>query len=55
MRCSPAEGKADVPVGTMLAQIEQATKVMSAAHQGMCDAQAKELELLLDLFRGGRR
>jgi hypothetical protein len=33
-------------VGTMLAQIEQATKVMSAAHQGMCDAQAKELELL---------
>jgi hypothetical protein len=24
---------------------------MSATHQGMCDAQAKELELLLDLFR----
>jgi hypothetical protein len=42
-------------VGTMLAQIEPATKVMSAAHQGMCDAQAEELELLLELVQGKPR
>jgi hypothetical protein len=46
-----AEGIQNVPVGTMLAQIEQATKVMSAAHKGMHQAQAEELRMLLDLFR----
>jgi hypothetical protein len=29
------EGLQNVPVGTMLAQIEQATKIMAAAHKGM--------------------
>jgi hypothetical protein len=28
---------------------------MSAAHQGMCDAQAEELELLLGLVQGKPR
>jgi len=46
-----AEGVANVPVGTMLAQIEQATKVESAAHKGMHQAQAEEIELIVDLFR----
>lgn len=45
------EGIQNVPVGTMLAYIENATKVMAAAHKGMCTAQARELQLLLDLFR----
>ncbi len=46
-----AEGVQNVPVGTMLAQIEQATKVMSAAFKGMHQAQAEEIELLVEQFR----
>src|SRR5260370_32634887 len=46
-----AEGIQNVPVGTMLAQIEQATKVMAAAHKGMHNAQSNEFKLILDLFR----
>jgi hypothetical protein len=45
------EGLQNVPVGTMLAQIEQATKVMAAAHKGMHVAQSEEIQLLVDLFR----
>jgi len=46
-----AEGVANVPVGTMLAQIEQATKVMAAAHKGMHQAQSEEIQMICDLFR----
>jgi hypothetical protein len=46
-----AEGIQNVPVGTMLASIEQATKIMAAAHKGMHTAQSEELELIIDLFR----
>ena len=46
-----SEGVANVPVGTMIAAIEQATKVMAAAHKGMHQAQAEELQMLVDLFR----
>ena len=45
------EGLQNIPVGTMLATIEQATKVMSAAHKGMHQAQSEELQMLADLFR----
>lgn len=45
------EGMQNVPVGTMLATIEQATKIMAAAHKGMHTAQSEELQLILDLFR----
>ena len=45
------DGIQNVPVGTMLAHIEQATKVVLAVHRGMHTAQSEELELLLDLFR----
>jgi hypothetical protein len=46
-----AEGIQNVPVGTMLAQIEQATKVVAASHKGMHQAQAEELQMIVDLFR----
>lgn len=46
-----SEGIQNVPVGTMLAQIEQATKVMAAAHKGMHAAQALEIQMIVDLFR----
>lgn len=45
------EGVQNVPVGTMLAAIEQATKIMAAAHKGMHTAQSEELELIVELFR----
>jgi hypothetical protein len=45
------EGLANVPVGTMMAQIEQATKVMASAHKGMHQAMSEELTLIVDLFR----
>jgi hypothetical protein len=46
-----AEGVANVPVGTMLAQIEQATKVEAAAHKGMHAAQAEEIRMIVKLFK----
>jgi hypothetical protein len=45
------EGRQDVPVGTMIAQIEQATKIESAVHKNMHAAQSEEFELLAELFR----
>jgi hypothetical protein len=45
------EGVKDIPVGSMLAQIELASKVIAAAHKGMHQAQSEEIELLVDLFR----
>lgn len=45
------EGVQNVPVGTMLAHIEQATQIMMAAHKGMHTAQSEELDLIVDLFR----
>lgn len=45
------EGKLDVPVGTILATIEQATKVESAIHKGLHTAQSEELRLLKERFR----
>ena len=46
-----SEGVQNVPVGTMMAAIEQATKIMAAAHKGLCLSQSLELTLLCDLFR----
>jgi len=45
------EGIANVPVGSMLAQIEQATQVLAAAHKGLHSAQSEEFELLVALIR----
>jgi hypothetical protein len=45
------EGRADMPVGTILAVIEQATKVESAVHKGLHHSQSKELQMIADLLR----
>ena len=45
------EGRADAPVGTTLALIEQATKVMNSVHKRLHAAQAREFQLLADVFR----
>lgn len=41
----------DIPVGTMLAAIEQAGKVLNAVHKRLHAAQSIELKLLVDLLR----
>jgi hypothetical protein len=46
-----AEGKQNAPVGTTLALIEQATKVMSAVHKRLHTAQAEEFEMLRELLQ----
>ena len=45
------EGRADAPVGTTLAMIEQATKVMNSVHKRMHAAQAEEFQMLARLFK----
>lgn len=44
------EGKQDAPVGTTLALIEQATKLMSAVHKRMHQAQGQEFDMLRSLL-----
>lgn len=44
------EGRADVPVGTTVALIEQATKVMGAVHKQNHSSQQEEFEMLKELF-----
>lgn len=44
------EGRADVPVGTTMALIEQATKVMGAVHKRNHVSQQREFEKLRKLF-----
>jgi hypothetical protein len=45
------EGRMDAPVGTTLAMIEQAQKVLNAVHKRMHSAQAREFQLLVECFR----
>lgn len=45
------EGKSDSPVGTTLALIDQATKVLNSVHKRLHTAQATELQLLKECFR----
>ena len=45
------DGRQDAPVGTTIALIEQATKVINAVHKRMHTAQCKEFALLKELFR----
>ncbi len=47
---SVGEGKQDAPVGTTLALIEQATKVLDSAHKRLHAAQAEEFKLLKERF-----
>lgn len=46
-----AEGKADTPVGTMLAALEQTSKMISAVHRRAHQAQSVEFQTLLELIR----
>ena len=45
------EGRADAPVGTTLAMIEQAAKVMNAVHKRMHASQAEEFQILARVFK----
>jgi hypothetical protein len=45
------EGKQDAPVGTTLALIEQATKLMSAVHKRLHQAQGQEFDMLKSLLQ----
>ena len=45
------EGRADAPVGTTLAMIEQATKVLNSVHKRLHAAQAEEFRLLFKVFK----
>ena len=44
------EGRQDVPVGTTLAMLDQAVKILDSVHKGMHTAQAEEFSLLRELF-----
>jgi hypothetical protein len=45
------EGRADAPVGTTLAMVEQATKLLNSVHKRMHASQAEEFQLLVEVFR----
>jgi len=45
------EGKQDAPVGTTLAMIEQAQKVLNSVHKRMHQAQSQEFQLLVRCFQ----
>ena len=45
------EGKTEMPVGTTLAMMDQAAKVMNSVHKRLCSAQAKELQLIAKVFK----
>ena len=45
------EGNLEAPVGTTIALIEQATKVLNAVHKRMHSAQALEFQLIAQCFR----
>jgi hypothetical protein len=45
------EGTADIPVGTMIAMIEQSTKVLDAVHKRNHTSQQEEFEIMRDLFK----
>jgi hypothetical protein len=45
------EGRAEAPVGTTLALIDQAVKVMNSVHKRLHAAQAEEFQLLVKVFK----
>ena len=45
------EGRADIPVGTTLALIEQAQKVLNSVHKRMHTSQAEEFKMLVECFK----
>jgi len=45
------EGRQDAPVGTTLAMIDQAVKILNSVHKRMHTSQSEELELIVQCFR----
>lgn len=45
------EGRQDAPVGTTIALIEQATKIVDAVHKNLHSAQAEEFQILKQLIK----
>lgn len=45
------EGRADAPVGTTLALIDQAVKIMNSVHKRLHASQAEEFKLLVKVFK----
>jgi hypothetical protein len=45
------EGRADAPVGTTLALIDQAVKIMNSVHKRLHSSQAEEFQLLVKVFK----
>jgi hypothetical protein len=45
------EGRSDAPVGTTLALIDQATKVLNSVHKRLHAAQAEEFQMLIEVFK----
>jgi hypothetical protein len=45
------EGKSEMPVGTTLAMLEQAAKVLNAVHKRLHSSQSEEFELLVRTFK----
>jgi len=45
------EGRSDAPVGTTLAMIDQATKIINSVHKRLHASQAEEFQLLAQCFR----
>lgn len=45
------EGRQDAPVGTTIALIDQATKILNSVHKRIHSAQAEEFQLLVRCFR----
>ena len=46
-----ADTRSDAPVGTIMAQMEQAQKIMSSVHKRMHSAQSEEFALLIECFK----
>jgi hypothetical protein len=51
MEMAVGEGRQDAPVGTTLAIIDQATKVLNSVHKRLHAAQSEEFQLLIECFR----
>jgi len=45
------EGRAEAPVGTTLALIDQAVKIMNSVHKRLCTSAAEEFQMVVDVFK----
>ena len=45
------EGRSEAPVGTTMALIDQAVKIMNSVHKRLCTSQAEEFQLIVNVFK----